>query len=1514
MVYMLLRSLSVPHSKARAYPTTPVHRSMGANLSLLAPQAHTVAARSYVDILSNYEFLSVRNNSRFLKTMEAYDRTSGMLVAIKIFIKPPQGKIDLRAVAENIAQEALLLAQHLNVLTWHQVLETPAAGYLVRQLAKANLYDRLSLRPFLAPIEKLWLVYQLLRAVELLHEDLHICHGDIKTENILLTSANWLVLSDFAQHTKPVYLPDDNPSEFVFYFDSSNRRSCYVAPERFYSKSERASVLQNRSEWKLSSGADLFSVGCVIAELYMDGEATFTLSDLYKYKRGESSPNLGRILNPEMRNVVRELLNLEADKRPSAAHILESSRGALFPNYFYDFLYDFIGNLNSINGALQTNNDENYSESDEKIDYIYANYEKVSLAFNFDYSMALELNPSKTKFPYMKTGLPGVPKDYKFKTANQIKEKSEGSGQQQGVLMILDIVFSLMGSLRRPRSKVRACEIIVALSERIFDESKLDRSLPYLCSLLEEFIDEAMLYQNSDPVDPTNITDRSKLTASVARVSLIAITNLLRTCSGINAINALVFPEYICPLLKNIAFLNYPSQDEVSLLKCTLARCFPFLAIISNKFKLFLEVALTEGGDAVTLKDDDMRGLCSSASVRVEPDFRDVAEALLTDVNVNVRVTLINNILPLCQFFGVDKTNDIILPHLITYLNDPSYQLRLAFLSSIKEIGGFIGVLSFEQYILPLLIQVLGDTELFIVLKVLNIFHYFVNERLINPAAEFNAWSIYKDMLQSSILLLLQPNEWIRQNVIFLILAISENLLNADRFCFLYPIIKTYLSYDITQINWDTLYPSLTRPVSKQVIETSLAWLLSASSKSLFWKQTRISVFQQNGRKKLVSFHKEMGRSVYADRMIPRTNPEDSFASGDIPLSFEDKQWVLKLKSVGLAEKDLWKVFALKDYLIGSSRSANQTVSHLQREFELATSINISPKNMFFEICYKSEPINSGKKGIQANVEYQEASNISVISRKDSLSLVLPHNGKAKASTQTHEANVFGELELHHEDKPSQHRHLHSNSKNSETTHRILSTNDEKIISTMIRHNFGGTNPFILQFLKNVEFEPSLDDFSEFGQLIKGSRESSNIRADFNFSGVQVSSFNLNDSFKSIDAITKVAVCPTSEIIVTGSRSGKVKVWETSKLETSLSDTPSIAVDLGQSVTDIVFIPHRWVFAISTVDGYIRLFRIHAVRGKNRKIVKLSKLIPVRKTKLDDGYAKMLQFVTSASKMLCVMVTFSCRVIALDVIKMEKVIHLQNPLRYGITLTFTVCNLCSWILVGTSEGVLCLWDVRFGLLLASWRVAIDGIVGPKTEIKKLTIVPKPPNCKKHHNGVYFAMIGGAEGADVTVWEMPSLACRQYYSAHEENPKIRSYSLHKIESLRDISVDDILAELSLDLNQHTAKGLQFLDYIEGKPSALNGHLVLVTDEQRVIIWNWKDVTRSTLLFADAQARFTRNDVSPSLCVNNERLSQNASAQKRHSMQNDERITDLCFVYKPYPMLVVVKDDGYMHVYK
>jgi len=150
-----------------------------------------------------------------------------------------------------------------------------------------------STRPFLSTIEKKWIAFQILTALRDARNR-KVSHGDIKSENVLVTSWNWVYLTDFASY-KPTYLPLDDPSDFSFFFDMSGRRSCYIAPERFYThashpeisaKKSKMDELEGKRDGRLTEAMDVFSAGCVIAEMFLEG-ALFTLSQLFKYREGE---------------------------------------------------------------------------------------------------------------------------------------------------------------------------------------------------------------------------------------------------------------------------------------------------------------------------------------------------------------------------------------------------------------------------------------------------------------------------------------------------------------------------------------------------------------------------------------------------------------------------------------------------------------------------------------------------------------------------------------------------------------------------------------------------------------------------------------------------------------------------------------------------------------------------------------------------------------------------------------------------------------------------------------------------------------------------------------------------------------------------------------------------------------------------------------------------------------------------------------------------------------------------
>lgn len=89
---------------------------------------------------------------------------------------------------------------------------------------------------------------------------------------------------------------------------------------------------------------------------------------------------------------------------------------------------------------------------------------------------------------------------------------------------------------------------------------------------------------------------------------------------------------------------------------------------------------------------------------------------LLVDPSSVVKRAVLHDVSSMCIFLGRQRTNDILLSHMITYLNDRDWLIRYAFFDAIVDVAACVGGRSLEEYILPLMIQALsGRQDLFFV-------------------------------------------------------------------------------------------------------------------------------------------------------------------------------------------------------------------------------------------------------------------------------------------------------------------------------------------------------------------------------------------------------------------------------------------------------------------------------------------------------------------------------------------------------------------------------------------------------------------------------------------------------------------------------------------------------------------------------------------------------------------------------------------------------------------------------
>ncbi|KAJ1787808.1 Serine/threonine-protein kinase, partial [Coemansia sp. RSA 2399] len=291
------------------------------------------------------QHIKMLGSTRFMKTILCKLPSEGQMV-LHVFMRPVSMNFDLTRQIKALRKLYSKLKDAKRVLAHIRVLSDDWAVYILRQYLHNNLYDKASTRPFLSPAEKRWIAYQILTALRESHAR-GVCHGDIKSENIVVTSWNLAYVADFAPF-KPTYLPADDPAEFNFYFDTSARQCCCVSPERFYDPGSRISQLlvasntntpressdiDEKDVLALKPSMDIFSAGCVIAELFLDGNPLFGLSRLLQYRKGDISTEelVSGIHDPDIAALVSHMIQIEPKARLSAADYLDRW-ASIFPS------------------------------------------------------------------------------------------------------------------------------------------------------------------------------------------------------------------------------------------------------------------------------------------------------------------------------------------------------------------------------------------------------------------------------------------------------------------------------------------------------------------------------------------------------------------------------------------------------------------------------------------------------------------------------------------------------------------------------------------------------------------------------------------------------------------------------------------------------------------------------------------------------------------------------------------------------------------------------------------------------------------------------------------------------------------------------------------------------------------------------------------------------------------------------------------------------------------------------
>jgi phosphoinositide-3-kinase regulatory subunit 4 len=1292
-----------------------------------------------------------------------------------------------------------------NALPYERAVETETNGYLVRQFLYNSLYDRLSTRPFLEDIEKKWLAFQLLCALRDCHSK-GVYHGDIKTENILVTSWNWLYLSDFSSSFKRVMLPEDNPGDFSYFFDTSGKRTCYLAPERFLPPGEEADP-----NAKVTWAMDVFSAGCVIAELFLE-TPIFTLSQLYSYRKGEYDPvitHLSKIPDKDLREMIAQMIQLDPEKRYSAEQYLDFWKGKVFPEYFYSFLHQYMELITDLSSGqfAAGGSARNVSEADQRIERVWLDFDKISYFLGYqndeDEAGKRQLSP--------RLGLGNFPVRLNIPNNERFVSADKQPSADDGTLIFLTLVVSSLRNTAHAAARVKACDILLAFAEHLTDEAKLDRVLPYLVALLKDKSD-------------------------VVVVSAIrAITQLLDLVKVITPVNSQIFLDYIMSRMEPLLLDTQRTFSPIA--RATYASCLGKLAITADRF-LAMAATLRADGSAA-LADPEVEpgheaeagfaGLFDNARRELTEIFEVHTKTLIEDSDPFVRRAFLTSVPDLCIFFGALQANDIILTHLNTYLNDRDWMLKCAFFDTIVGISAFLGSNNLEKFMLPLMVQAITDPEEHVVQGALHALAELANLGLLTKHT-------YLELVGFVGRFAMHPNIWIRESTVEFIAAgtrfLGPAFLRVQVVPQLAPYLKPHRLPTFTEIG---LLEALQKPLSRSVFDQALQWA-SKTDRGDYWKPFR----------KL--------RDAVSKPMSSRaeSNPQ---ALVKTTRNEEDEQWLNKLRNLGLAPEDEPKLLALREFiwrlsqikardlaaqdtgntaalnsiiplrnlgltpttvvfdeeplaqptvsreddvnaprsiknaLIDASMTIDDPVGKKRRaalnnhRSRFGNRDNLSPmstdsRRPLDDDSVVSSAIGRGEASKdtsrRTSVAHGKAATLSPVDdsgsahdapyatrrglRHQSSAMNLMNrkdSGKSGPETGTTETNAFGEVEGPFSQapmrKPSQ----------PETESALVYAN------TRLRanHTYVGNDPNILKMLDEMYVENFPHDIYDYGPMVTPLRRQKSSKSTISQpageeawkpSGKLVATFS-----EHVGAINRVVVSPDHQFFLTGGDDGCVKVWDTARLERNITHRSRLTHKhaAGARVLALCFIENTHSFVSCASDGSVHVVKVETVlSGINFRYPRLRLL---REYQLVEGEAAVWceHFKHDGSSVL-VLATNKSLVRGIDLRTMTLLYKLENPVHHGTPTCFCVDRRRNWLCLGTSHGVLDLWDLRFKMRLKGW-----GVPG-KGSISRLAIHPTKGR------GKWVCVAGGTGQGEVTVWDLERTLCREIYrvGGNKEGPK------------------------------------------------------------------------------------------------------------------------------------------------
>uniref|UniRef100_A0A6B2KY74 non-specific serine/threonine protein kinase n=1 Tax=Arcella intermedia TaxID=1963864 RepID=A0A6B2KY74_9EUKA len=692
---------------------------------------------------------------------------------------------------------------------------------------------------------------------------------------------------------------------------------------------------------------------------------------------------------------------------------------------------------------------------------------------------------------------------------------------------------------------------------------------------------------------------------------------------------------------------------------------------------------------------------------------------------------MLSDIKTLCYAFGQERTNNFLLPLIISWFNEKDSELKCIFFQNFVGISTIAGTESVTSFVLTCVIPELHDTNNYVVLSALDCLTALSRLSILKTKTLL-------EIVEYGSPHLLNPNTAIKCTTMALMDVISKNISFTDLHCFMIPLIRPYLTRDVVDISLEALTNCLLEPIGSWSLKKAVSVVFDEVKPTTtpislvdFQPETRISFTTQQALKQVGSIPTNPGNShicklqsngfSVATEVVRIESSKRNF-NGKENEELSDIRYGLKIAELDVSKEDEEKLFLIRNFIKQCSRTYhNKTTSE---------EADRSKK----DVGWSKEELGGLKT---KNVNEVDPSMLGLLT--DLNLLALPPAKTPKASLRTVPTVT----------SPPP-RGLPPITPTGTIKPRRTSEATKSKMYTPVR--------------AVTESEDVLGSItSSFGSLIR--RPANASLKSWKPAGTLVAHLSEHSG-----AVTCIEPSKDNLFFASGGEDGTVKIWDCQRSICTKSKCSYFSNLANDPVRALTICENTHTVACAFQSGSIHLFRIEHVLEKKDYTYDIIGRTPITEFNVnkEEGEIVDLKHYNNTQDMgpccapggsLLVYVTQQGYIHGKDLRTSKEAWKLKNSNNFGLISCVHMDPSRYWMVVGTMTGYVCGWDLRFRLPFAEW----------KTESKYIYKICSSPVIKGTQYGLLVTGPGYFHSLDLETGQVRWLFEKKNTSENERKP-------------------------------------------------------------------------------------------------------------------------------------------------